>query len=96
MTDLIDKARELAATCTPRIRPIGGEGFFLAYLAPSTTIFRAKPRPSEKRRYRYAWDRQGRKGQMCTVLARGAMNSCLVEFGDGYRMITSRNALRKT
>ena len=45
--------------------------------------------------YVYRWDRQGRKGQFCKVLARGTMNSCLVEFEDGYRMVTSRNAIRK-
>ena len=45
--------------------------------------------------YIYRWDRQGRKGQPCAMTARGAMNSCRVEFADGYRMITSRNALRK-
>jgi hypothetical protein len=31
------------------------------------------------------------KGQACAVLARGTMNSCLVQFQDGF---TSRNALR--
>jgi hypothetical protein len=37
-----------------------------------------------------------RKGQRCRVLARGKMNSALVEFEpDRYRVITSRNALRK-
>lgn len=36
-----------------------------------------------------------RKGQRCRVLKRGKMNSCLVEFEDGYRVITSRNYLRK-
>ncbi|CDZ43053.1 Hypothetical protein NGAL_HAMBI1146_58260 [Neorhizobium galegae bv. officinalis] len=45
--------------------------------------------------YIYRWDRQGRKGQPCEVLARGTMNSCEVRFSDGYRMITSRNAIRK-
>lgn len=35
------------------------------------------------------------KGKTCTVLARGSMNSCLVQFSDGYKMITSRNALAK-
>jgi len=45
--------------------------------------------------YVYRWDRQGRKGQPCEVLARGSMNSCEVRFMDGYRMITSRNAIRK-
>ena len=42
--------------------------------------------------YLYRWDRQGRKGQPCKVLARGTLNSCLVEFADGYQMVTSRNA----
>lgn len=36
-----------------------------------------------------------RKGQLCRVLARGKMNSCLVEFEDGYKTITSRNYIRK-
>ena len=45
--------------------------------------------------YVYYWNRQGRKGQFCRVTARGKMNSCCVEFQDGYKMITSRNALRR-
>jgi hypothetical protein len=46
--------------------------------------------------YRYAWDRQGRKGQLCDVIVRAkAMNSCLVRFADGYQMVTSRNAIRR-
>jgi len=37
-----------------------------------------------------------RHGQQLIVLARGTMNSCLVEFlSDGFRVITSRNALRR-
>jgi hypothetical protein len=36
-----------------------------------------------------------RFGQACRVLARGALNSCLVEFEDGYRVVTSRNYLRR-
>lgn len=36
-----------------------------------------------------------RWGMKCAVLARGKMNSCLVEFEDGYRTITSRNYVRK-
>ncbi|WP_062235801.1 hypothetical protein [Aureimonas sp. N4] len=47
------------------------------------------------RLYLYRWDRQGRKGQTCTVTARGTMNSCCVRFSDGYQMVTSRNALAK-
>ncbi len=45
--------------------------------------------------YVYRWDRQGRKGQRCRVVARGRMNSCLLAFEDGYTMVTSRNALMK-
>jgi hypothetical protein len=34
--------------------------------------------------------------QRCRVLARGKMNSCIVEFeSDGYRVCTSRNFVRK-
>ncbi len=38
-----------------------------------------------------------RFGQACRVLVRSRrMNSCLVEFeSDGYRVVTSRNYLRK-
>jgi hypothetical protein len=49
-------------------------------------------------RYIFRWDRPGlpgRKGQVCVVLVRGKMNSCAVEFEDGYRAVVSRNALRK-
>lgn len=45
--------------------------------------------------YIYRWDRHGRKGQPCLVTARGSMNSCRVEFADGYVMITSRNAIQR-
>ena len=36
-----------------------------------------------------------RKGQECRVVARGKMNSILVEFKDGYKVVTSRYAVRK-
>lgn len=36
-----------------------------------------------------------RKGQRCRVLARGTMNSALLEFPDGFRTVTSRNGLRR-
>jgi hypothetical protein len=45
--------------------------------------------------YIYRWNRMGRKGQRCVVLARGRMNSCWVRFEDGFEAVTSRNALRK-
>jgi DNA (cytosine-5)-methyltransferase 1 len=36
-----------------------------------------------------------RKGSRCRIVARGAMNSCLIEFEDGFRVLTSRYAVRK-
>lgn len=47
------------------------------------------------------WDRGtppralDRKGQRCRVVARGRMNSALVEFADGFRTVTSRSGLRR-
>jgi hypothetical protein len=37
----------------------------------------------------------GRQGQICRMTARGSMNSCRLEFNDGFELITSRNALRR-
>lgn len=50
--------------------------------------------------YIYAWGKSpmrviDRKGQRCRVVARGKMNSCLLEFIDGFKVVTSRNALRR-
>lgn len=37
-----------------------------------------------------------RKGTGCVMLARGRLNSCLIQFvADGWKCITSRNAVRK-
>jgi hypothetical protein len=36
-----------------------------------------------------------RKDQACRVLVRGARNSCLVEFPDGFQVVTSRWAVRR-
>lgn len=36
-----------------------------------------------------------RKGARCRVVARGIMNSALVEFADGQRVVVSRNGLRR-
>ncbi len=36
-----------------------------------------------------------RFGQPCRVLTRGAMNSCLVEFADGWQVVTSRWFVRR-
>jgi hypothetical protein len=49
----------------------------------------------ERMTHVYRWNRMGRKGQSCRVLVRGKMNSCLIEFTDGFKAVTSRNALRK-
>lgn len=50
-------------------------------------------------RFPYVWHWRkwlgDRKGQRCRVIARGTMNSALVEFEDGARVITSRYAVRK-
>lgn len=58
---------------------------------------RDNPRDEKGRRFAYVyfWHRMGRKNHRCAVLARGSMNSCLVEFEDGFKAVTSRNALRK-
>jgi hypothetical protein len=47
--------------------------------------------------YRWLWRKRlpERYGQTFRVICRGAMNSCLIEFDDGWRCVTSRNALRK-
>ena len=36
-----------------------------------------------------------RKNQRCKVLAKGKLNSWLIEFEDGHRVVTSRNAVRR-
>ncbi|MBL7260642.1 hypothetical protein [Paractinoplanes lichenicola] len=36
-----------------------------------------------------------RSGQACRVVVRGSRNSALLEFEDGYRVITSRAGLRR-
>lgn len=52
--------------------------------------------------YRWFWRQQPhrvfdrcRKGEVCRLVARGLMNSALIEFEDGYRVVTSRNGLRR-
>ena len=46
--------------------------------------------------YIFRWDRHERKDQPCEVLAHGKMNSCLVRFEDGYTMVTSLNAVKRS
>ena len=49
--------------------------------------------------YRYSFkncaERQKLFGRICTVIARLAMNSCIIEFENGQQECVSRNALRK-
>ena len=50
-------------------------------------------------RYPYYWRvkkvLQERFHQVCRVLVRSRMNSCLVEFPDGHKVVTSRNYVRR-
>jgi hypothetical protein len=47
--------------------------------------------------YRWRWRKRlpERHGQLFRVLVRGKLNACLIEFEDGARYVTSRNALRR-
>lgn len=49
--------------------------------------------------YVYVWKNDPKRrtlyGRRCRVLARGSLNSCLVEFENGQREVISRNALRR-
>jgi hypothetical protein len=59
---------------------------------------RTAERDSRSTLYVFRWDRPGlpgRKGALCRVLVRGAMNSCVIEFMDGFKAVVSRNAIRR-
>lgn len=49
--------------------------------------------------FEYVWGnnskRAGYKGRICKIIARGKMNSVLIEFENGERTVTSKWALRK-
>lgn len=48
--------------------------------------------------HRYRWRKYHRwdlYGQYCRIVARGSLNSLLVEFQDGQRHVVSRFAVRK-
>jgi hypothetical protein len=64
--------------------------------------------PDDAHRYPYRWawaygqrvwdlpdQRENRMGRPCRVICRGTMNSALIEFEDGHRMVASRNGLRR-
>ena len=50
-------------------------------------------------KYYYAWKNNGKRMTMyrrkCRVIARGRMNSILIEFENGQREIVSRNSIRR-
>lgn len=50
--------------------------------------------PNEALTHIYRGRCEERKGQCYRVLLRGNKNRCLVEFLDGFRLMTSRNTLR--
>jgi len=63
-------------------------------------ILRKEEAAESKPDYIYSWGnnskRETMKGRKCRILARGKMNSILIEFTDnGQREITSRYAVRK-
>lgn len=49
--------------------------------------------------YFYAWrnnqKREALYKRACRVVARGRMNSCLIEFENGQREVVSRNAVKR-
>lgn len=47
--------------------------------------------------HRWRWRKYlvDRHGQLCRVLAVGKMNSALIKFEDGYRVLSSRYAVRR-
>jgi hypothetical protein len=55
----------------------------------------ANPSAGFDRYWRVRKTLPARYGQACRILARGKLNSCLVEFEDGYKTVTSRWSVRK-
>jgi hypothetical protein len=43
----------------------------------------------------FRWTRDGRRGQACRVLTHAKDGTCMVEFADGYRMVTYLKSLRR-
>lgn len=44
--------------------------------------------------YYLAWDKQGRKGQRCTII-RQTQRTCQVRFEDGHVTVLNRQAIRR-
>jgi hypothetical protein len=53
------------------------------------------PDPAYPYRWRVRTRLAERFGMRCRVLVRGALNSALVEFADGFQVVTSRNYVRQ-
>lgn len=53
------------------------------------------PAVSYDRIWRWRVNLPERFGTRCTIIARGTMNSALIEFEDGARFVVSRFAIRK-
>lgn len=55
---------------------------------------------SGMRVYRFAWGNNPKRrtmlGRLCQIIARGRLNSALVEFTDGQREVVSRHSLRRS
>jgi len=49
--------------------------------------------------YKYTWSNNSKrktlKGRKCRIMARGRMNSIMIEFTDGQREVVSRWAVRR-
>jgi hypothetical protein len=69
----------------------GGTDFFYVW------VWRVRTWEVPGGQFTTAWFGDGvdRAGLACRVLVRGGRNSALIEFEDGYRVITSRGGLRR-
>lgn len=75
------------------VRTDGDEGAMPSRV-PAATIY-PFPAGAFDRKWRWRVNLPERHGQRCRVLARGTMNSALIEFEDGVRHVVSRFAFRK-
>lgn len=64
-------------------------GIMLLGATPSTVEAAPIPFP-----YYLAWDKQGRKGQRCTIIRQTA-RTCQVRFEDGHLSVFNRQAIRR-
>jgi len=60
------------------------------------STYRAAPTDKPLYYWRVSTRLPERKGELCRMLKRGKMNNALIEFvRDGYKVVTSRNYIRK-